>query len=148
MNIPTLANWLKEAVQDLIDDPYIDGLYTLADSNTNLCYCVFWEGGWGEDERDDIIQDKTNPDYGIVTAIKVKGSNYEGIEYWPYPYDDFTGDIFESGGGVAPDDDYEALAADLIDSYNNLKEYRFLDNGELDTNYTNATLTTDDIPDA
>ena len=63
-----VAKWLKESTDWLIDNQ--QGCCTLK-LDDHLAICVGWSAGYGDEERDDVIQAKDDRDYAINAGIKV-----------------------------------------------------------------------------
>ncbi|MBQ1998656.1 MAG: hypothetical protein II220_04125 [Spirochaetales bacterium] len=63
-----ISKFVKESVEWLQKEQQGCCTYELDD---HLAVCVGWSGGYGEEKRNDIIQAKDDPDYGINVGIKV-----------------------------------------------------------------------------
>jgi hypothetical protein len=107
----------------------------------HLAVCVGWSAGYGEEERDDVIQAKDNLDYGINVGIKVWTSDatmltdYDWINF-PY-YDD--GEVLDMSLGIALNENYEQIANSLLKWYDEVKNIVMEDNGRIlkDKRYPN-----------
>lgn len=114
-----LSKFLKESVEWLQSQEM--GCTTLKLDDT-LAVCVGWQSGYGDEARDDVIQGKDEPDWGIVAGIKAYNTDdmrtdYEFIGY-PY-YED--GEVCLIEQSISPKEDYDALADYLLKEYDGLK---------------------------
>lgn len=106
----------------------------------HLAVCIGWSAGYGEEERDDVIQAKDNLDYGINVGIKVWTSDdlktdFDWINF-PY-YDD--GEVLDMSLGIALNEDYNQIVASLLEWYNEVKNIVMENNGRIliDKRYPN-----------
>ena len=124
-----IAKFIKESVEWLQKEQQGCCRYELDD---NLAIYVGWSAGYGEEKRDDVIQDKDSPDWGIDVGLKVWTSDYMQTDYdclnFPYEQD---GEVWDMGFSVAPNADYESLAKDLLDWYEQAKYLRLADDGKI-----------------
>lgn len=125
-----LAAFIKESVEALLTSDVTCCRYTLTD---RLAVYVGWSSGYGDEERDDIIQASDNPDYGINVGIKVHTSDYMQTDYdwlsFPF-YPDDT--VWDSGYGISEGDreeNYKTAAAVMVYDYSKLKNFNIEENG-------------------
>ena len=85
-----------------------------------LAVCVGWSAGY-DDEDDSVIHDNDDPTYAINAGIKVWTSDDLRTDYdflnFPY-YED--GEVADAGESISPNENYDALAKELLDAYNKL----------------------------
>lgn len=120
-SVKEIAEWLKDAVETMKDSEYSGCWYKL---DNGLGICVYWCDGWGDDERDDVIQAEGQPDWGLVCGIKVideLDQSGGGPYYWNFPYFE-NGDIATEDTGIVPNEDYEKLAKVMLDDYDSVKD--------------------------
>lgn len=124
-----IAQFIKESVEWLIENQEGCCRYQLDD---HLAIFVGWSAGYGEEKREDIIQAKDDPDWGINAGIKVWTSDYMQTDYdWlNFPYEE-DGDVWDMGWDIKPNEDYERVAKYLLDEYKQAKELDITDNGKI-----------------
>lgn len=126
--INEIAKFVKESVEWLIEEQEGCCTYRLDD---HLAVCVGWSAGYGNEKRDDVIQAKDNPDYGIDAGIKVWTSDasmltdYDWINF-PY-YDD--GEVLDMDCAISPQEDWNRIAKYLLKMYDEVKDLGLNDNG-------------------
>ena len=132
-----IAKFIKESVEWLIAEQQGCCRYKLDD---HLAIYVGWSAGYGNEKRDDVIQAKDDPDYGINVGIKVWTSDYMQTDFdWlNFPYYE-NGDVLDMSMVIACKDDiadglsesvdYEPLADTLIRWYDEVKDLNMNDNG-------------------
>ena len=94
--------------------------------------CVGWSAGYGEEPRNDVIQAKDAPDWGINVGIKVWTSDYmlTDFDWINSPYEE-DGDVWDMVLGVAPNANYDNLAKSLLKWYNKVKDFTIDDDGKI-----------------
>ena len=123
-----IAKFVKESVEWLIEEQ--EGCCTYRLDN-HLAVCVGWSAGYGKELRDDVIQAKDDPDYGINVGIKVWTSDAAMLtdyDWINFPYEE-DGDVWDMGLGVAPNDDYKVIAKSLLRWYDEAKNVRLNNKG-------------------
>lgn len=122
-----IKNYLVESVKSLKELDLGCCTYKLDD---RLAICVGWEPGFGEEERDDVIQSESNLDYAIVAAIKVWTSDdmRTDLEYINSPYYK-DGDVLDYDLSIEPDDDYDNMAEYFLDRYDEIKDLEITKDG-------------------
>lgn len=124
-----IANFLKESVEWLQKEQQGCCHYQLDD---HLAIFVGWSAGYGEEERDDVIQAKDDPDYGINVGIKVWTSDYMQTDFdwlnFPY-YDD--GEVLDMSESIVPNEDYNQIADVLLKWYDEVKNITLADDGRI-----------------
>ena len=129
LNVTKLADWFKQSVQDAIDTDN-DLVYSY-DLDENYAVVIKWEEGFGKELRDDVIQSKESPDYGLCRAIVVRDSSYF-MDDWNMPYEK-DGDVFDTNISISPNYDANAEVKEIIEDYNSIvNNYELVsDNGEV-----------------
>ncbi len=122
-----IAQFIKESVEWLVENQMGCCRYKLDD---HLAIFVGWSGGYGKEPRNDVIQAKDDPDWGIDAGIKVWTSDYMQTDYeWlNFPYEK-DGDVWDMGLTVSPQEDWERIAKHLMSMYNEVKEFDMTDGG-------------------
>jgi hypothetical protein len=134
-----IAKFVKESVEWLVAEQEGCCRYKLDD---HLAIFVGWSAGYGNEKRDDVIQAKDDPDYGINVGIKVWTSDYMWTDFdwlnFPY-YDD--GEVLDMSLAVAFKDDiadglcesvdYQPLAESLLRWYGEVKDLVLADDGRI-----------------
>jgi hypothetical protein len=122
-----VAKWIEESVQWLIAEKQGCCRYQL---DEHLAIFVGWSAGYGNEKRDDVIQDEYSLDWGIDAGIKVWTSDYMQTDYdWlNFPYYQ-NGDVIDTGLSIAPNEDYESIAEYLLKMYDEMKDLELADDG-------------------
>jgi hypothetical protein len=122
-----VAKFIKESVEWLVEEQQGCCRYQLDD---HLAIYVGWSAGYGKEVRNDIIQAKDDPDWGINVGIKVWTSDYmqTDFDYLNFPYE-ADGEVLDMSVGVEPNDNYETIAETMMKWYDDVKEYDMTDNG-------------------
>ena len=122
-----LAQFIKESVEWLVENQMGCCRYKL---NDHLAIFVGWSAGYGEEERDDVIQAKDYPDYGINAGIKVWTSDdmWTDFDFINFPYYE-NEDVLDMDCAISPQEDYERVAEYLLKMYNEVKEFDMTDKG-------------------
>lgn len=122
-----IAQFIKESVEWLVENQEGCCRYQL---DEHLAIFVGWSAGYGDEERDDVIQAKDDLDFGINAGVKVWTSDYMQTDYdwlnFPY-YED--GDVWDMGWDIKPNEDYERVAEYLLGEYKQAKEFDMTDKG-------------------
>lgn len=114
-----VAKWLKESTDWLIDNQ--QGCCTLK-LDDHLAICVGWSAGYGDEERDDVIQAKDDRDYAINAGIKVWTSDdlRTDFDYINFPYKE-NGDVYDDAISLSKNEDFNWLAEAFITDYEALE---------------------------
>jgi hypothetical protein len=127
LNKQKVAAFIEQSVEWLIENQEGCCKYQLDD---HLAIFVGWSAGYGKEKRNDIIQAKDDPDWGINAGVKVWTSDYMQTDYdwlnFPYYKD---GDVWDMGWDIKPNEDYERVAKYLLDEYKQAKELDMTDGG-------------------
>ena len=124
-----IVEFVKESVEWLQKEQQGCCTYRLDD---HLAVCVGWSAGYGDEVRNDVIQAKDDLDWGINVGIKVHTSDYMQTDYdWlNFPYYENC-DVLDMGLSIAPNDNYESIADDLLKWYDEVKDLKMNDNGQI-----------------
>lgn len=114
INVKDLAKFLKNEVNFLAKNEEYAGAYYKLDGVYSAV--VSWQPGFGDEERDDVIQSKENLDYGLTAAIKITNPS-DTPDFWNIPYNEKTGELYVEDYSITPNEDYEGLAQTLINDY-------------------------------
>ena len=126
-NQKEIAKFIEESVEWLIKEKQGCCRYQL---DEHLAIFVGWSAGYGNEKRDDVIQDEDALDWGIDVGIKVWTSDYMQTDYdWlNFPYYE-GGDVIDMGMSIAPNDNYEYIAKYLFTMYDEVKDFKINDDG-------------------
>lgn len=131
LNKKEIATFIKESVEWLQKEQQGCCRYQLDD---HLAIFVGWSEGYGEEHRNDVIQAKDDPDFGINVGIKVWTSDYMQTDFdWlNFPYEDGEEPyVWDMSLSVAPNDDYDSLAKSMIKWYDEVKNFTINDDGKI-----------------
>jgi hypothetical protein len=133
-----IVKFVKESVEWLVAEQQGCCTYKLDD---HLAICVGWSAGYGEEERNDVIQAKDDPDYGINVGIKVWTSDASMLtdyDWINFPYYE-NGDVIDMSLAIAYKDDiadgllesvdYKPLVDTLLRWYDEVKDLELDDKG-------------------
>ena len=129
LNKNEVAKWIEESVQWLVKEKQGCCRYQL---DEHLAIFVGWSAGYGDEKRNDVIQDKDALDWGIDAGIKVWTSDYMQTDYdWiNFPYYE-SGDVLDMDLSVAPNGNCEYLAESMLEWYEDAKHLRIADDGKI-----------------
>lgn len=125
-----IAKFVKDSVEALQEEQQGCCTYRL---DERLAVCVGWSAGYGDEERDDVIQAKDDPDWGINAGIKVWTSDAAMLtdyDWINFPYEE-DGDVWDMGLSIEPNDDYEKIAKSLLEWYNEVNAFTIDDDGKI-----------------
>ena len=125
-----IAKFVKESVEWLVENQHGCCHYKL---DEHLAICVGWSAGYGDEERDDVIQAKDSPDWGINAGVKVWTSDYmlTDFDYINFPYREKDGEVYDMGLSIEPNDDYDMIAETLLKWYGEVKDFTLDDDGKI-----------------
>lgn len=129
LNKQEIATFVKESVEWLQKEQMGCCRYKLDD---HLAIFVGWSAGYGEEKRDDVIQTKDYPDYGINVGVKVWTSDdmWTDYDYLNFPYRE-DGEVYDMGMSVVPNDNYEDIVQTLIDWYYEVSSFTLAKDGKI-----------------
>lgn len=125
MSTKNLARWLDEEVEFLKENQDYTGGY--AQLGNGLAVVVLWSPGYGDDERDDVIQAEDNRDYALCAGIKVYNPS-DTPDGWTM-LSDKEGNILTDETSITPDEDYTALAKFLLDEFSRFETADYDEDG-------------------
>ena len=133
-----IIKFIKESIEWLVTEQQGCCHYKLDD---HLAICVGWSAGYGKKIRDDIIQSKDDPDYGINVGIKVWTSDatmLTDFDWINFPYYD-DGEVLDMSLEIAPNENYKHITDSLLKWYNEIKNISLDNNGKIlkDNRYKN-----------
>jgi hypothetical protein len=119
MEIKELERWIKKQTEFLIKNQDYSGSWKKLDDYFSVV--VFWEEGWGKEKRNDVIQHKDSPDFGLVISIKVHDHS-TSLEDWYYPWlESEDGGILIESTGISQKEDFESLSKYILEQYKSVK---------------------------
>lgn len=125
-----IAKFIKESVEWLQKEQQGCCTHKLDD---HLAICVGWSAGYGKEKRNDVIQAKDDPDYGINVGIKVwtsDASMLTDFDWINFPYYD-DGEVLDMSLAIVPNENYERIANSLLKWYDEVKDVVMEDNGRI-----------------
>lgn len=127
LSVSKIAEFLKDSVEALKTTEYTCCEYALDD---DLSLFVGWSGGYGDEIDNSIIQSEDEPDFAINAGIKGNHDYMKtDFDWLNYPYEEKTGEVWDTGMTVSPKEDYEDMAQWYIEQYQEIR--KALDNGEV-----------------
>ena len=129
LNKKAVAKFIKESVEWLVAEQCGCCRYKLDD---RLAIFVGWSAGYGEEKRNDIIQAKDDPDYGINVGLKVWTSDdmWTDFDWLNFPYEE-DGDVWDMSLGIKPNANYESLAKSMLEWYDEVKDFEINNDGKI-----------------
>ena len=113
VDVADLAQFIKSAVRTLQTSDATNTRYTL---DENLAVYVGWSYDDGGSRGYGISDD--SGEYVIYAGVKLRNDSYWADYDWlDYPYDKETGDVWDNGSYISPDEDYDYLARELSKTY-------------------------------
>lgn len=124
-----ISKFLSDSIKGLQEGDATNYRYKLDD---RLAIFVGWSEGYGSEKRDDVIQDKEDPNWAINVGIKVWTSDdfWTDYDYLNYPYYD-NGDVVDTGRSIVPNEDIDALADSILADYDDIKDFDIAENGRI-----------------
>ena len=125
----TIAQFIKESVEWLVKEQMGCCRLKLDD---RLAIFVGWSAGYGKEKRNDVIQAKDDPDYGINVGLKVWTSDdmWTDFDWLNFPYEE-DGDVWDMSLSVEPNDNYERLAKSMLEWYDEVKDFELDNSGKI-----------------
>lgn len=127
INREQIKEFIKESVEWLQKEQLGCCRYKLDD---HLAIFVGWSAGYGEEKRDDVIQARDNPDYGINAGIKVWTSDdmWTDFDWINFPYYE-NEDVLDMDCAISPQEDWERVTDYLLKMYYEVCHLKIADNG-------------------
>ena len=113
-NVDDLEEFLKSSVEDLQKTEYTCCRYYLGDE---IAIFVGWSNGFGDDLRDDVIQDPKNPNWAICVGI------FKDVYYWcdfdwlEMPIIKNNNDCWDTIESISPNENFRNLAIYILKNY-------------------------------
>lgn len=113
VDVADLAQFIKSAVRTLQTSDATNTRYIL---DENLAVYVGWSYNDGEASEYGIPDE--SGEYVIYAGVKLRNDSYWADYDWlDYPYDKETGDVWDNGLYIAPNEDYDYIARELSKVY-------------------------------
>ena len=124
-----IVKFVKDSVKWLQEEQQGCCRYKLDD---HLAIFVGWSAGYGKEKRNDVIQAKDDPDYGINVGIKVWTSDdmWTDFDWLNFPYYD-DGQVLDMSESIVPNEDYEQITDTLLKWYGEVKNIILADDGRI-----------------
>lgn len=120
VSINKLADFIRKSVEELIKSQDGCSEYKL---DNDLSVFVGWSDGYSAEHDDTIIQANEDPTFAINVGIK---SNHDYLktdyDWLNYPYDPETGEVWDSGITISPNENYSEIAKWLLNEYSSIKK--------------------------
>ena len=131
-SVNEIATFIKESVKELKEGRATNCRLKLDD---RLAIFVGWSAGYGDEVRNDVVQDLDDLDFAINVGIKVWTSDdmWTDFDFLNYPYYK-NGDVLDMGISIEPNDEadgYKVVAQDMVDYYNTVKTLDIDKDGEI-----------------
>lgn len=128
-NTKSIADFIRNSTEQLKNGE--QGLFRYKLDDKFALY-VGWSAGYGDEKRDDVIQDPNDLDWGVNAGIKVHTSDYmqTDFDFLNYPYYE-NGDVLDNGVSIGYNENYEQLASYFEKEYNELKTLNIEDDGKI-----------------
>ena len=124
-SVSDLAKFIKESVDNLLAGTATNNQYKL---DNDWAVYVGWSEGFDENDES-VIHDDKYPEWAICTKI---ATTHEAVwavyDFCDMPYNEKTGDVWDTDMAISPEESYPNTAAWLLDEYNEL--IRQIESGE------------------
>lgn len=121
-----LAKFIKESVDNLLAGTATNNQYKL---DNDWAVYVGWSDAGYTDDFESAIHDENEPSWVICAKI---ATTHEAVwadyDFCDMPYDDETGEVWDTDMAISPEENYQNTAAWLLDEYNEL--IRQIESGE------------------
>ena len=121
-----LAKFIEESVDNLLAGTATNNQYKL---DNDWAVYVGWSDAGYTDDFESVIHDENEPSWVICAKIATThedvGADYD---FCDMPYDEETGEVWDTDMGISPEESYPNTAAWLLDEYNEL--IRQIESGE------------------
>ena len=120
-----LAKFIKESVDNLLAGTATNNQYKL---DNDWAVYVGWSEGFDENDES-VIHDDKYPEWAICTKIAtIHEAVWADYDFCDMPYNEKTGDVWDTDMAISPEESYPNTAAWLLDEYNEL--IRQIESGE------------------
>lgn len=121
-----LAKFIEESVDNLLAGTATNNQYKL---DNDWAVYVGWSDAGYTDDFESVIHDENEPSWVICAKI---ATTHEAVwadyDFCDMPYDEETGEVWDTDMGISPEESYPNTAAWLLDEYNEL--IRQIESGE------------------
>jgi hypothetical protein len=125
LNVNKIAKFLEDSVNTLQTTDYTCCRYIL---DGELAIFVGWSDGYDESD-DTVIHAKDYPTAAINAGIKGRADAlWTDYDYLNFPWSEETGEVWDSGLSIGPNEDYKSDAKYFIEEYSEIR--KALDAGE------------------
>ena len=119
-SVSDLAKFLEGSVNDLLTTEYTNCRYPLDD--TWAVYVGWSDAGYDEDDNS-VIHNSEAPNWVICTKIAdMKDDMWTDYDWCNMPYDEETGDVWDTNTGISPNENYQWVADWLLEEYEQIVE--------------------------
>jgi hypothetical protein len=119
-SVSELAKFIKDSVNTLLTTDYTNSRYAL---DEDWAVYVGWSNA-GYDENDDsIIHAEDDPKWVICVKIATAHEYaWYDFDWCDMPYNEETGDVWDTETAISPNEDYQWLASWLLKEYDKIVE--------------------------
>lgn len=125
-SVSDLAKFIKESVDNLLAGTATNNQYKLGN---DWAVYVGWSDAGYTDDFESAIHDENEPSWVICAKI---ATTHEAVwadyDFCDMPYNEKTGDVWDTDMAISPEESYPNTAAWLLDEYNEL--IRQIESGE------------------
>ena len=122
----TLAKFIEESVDNLLAGTATNNQYKL---DNDWAVYVGWSDAGYTDDFESVIHDENDPSWAICAKI---ATTHEAVwadyDFCDMPYNEETGDVWDTDMGISPEENYQQTAAWLLQQYDEL--IRQIESGE------------------
>lgn len=125
-SVSELAKFIEDSVHTLVDtvDEYNDTFRYVLDENWAVY--VGWSQAGFDDDDESVIHNEDVPEWviccKIAAAHETRWGDWVDYDYCEMPYDEETGDVWDTDTGISPNEDYQWLASWLLEEYDKIVE--------------------------
>ena len=121
-----LAKFIEESVDNLLAGTATNNQYKL---DNDWAVYVGWSDAGYTDDFESVIHDENDPSWAICAKI---ATTHEAVwadyDFCDMPYNEETGDVWDTDMGISPEENYQQTAAWLLQQYDEL--IRQIESGE------------------
>jgi hypothetical protein len=118
-SVSKLAKFIEDSVNILLTTDYTNCRYPLDDT---WAVYVGWSDGF--DENDEYVyHNEYNPSAAICCKIAdMEDALWTDYDWCNMPYDEETGDVWDTDSAISPNEDYQQTASWLLEEYDKIVE--------------------------
>lgn len=114
-----LAEFIEDSVNTLLTTDYTNCRYELDDT---WAVYVGWSDGFDEDDES-VYHNEYNPSAAICCKIAdMKDALWTDYDWCNMPYNEETGDVWDTDSAISPNENYQQTATWLLDEYKQIVE--------------------------